>query len=101
MNDPSPLEAIFFAALEKGAPQERAAYLDEACAGDPDLRRRIEKMLAAQAQAGSFLEQPAGDPYRTVDEPITERPGTIIGPYKLMEQIGEGGMGLVFVAEQQ
>jgi serine/threonine protein kinase/tetratricopeptide (TPR) repeat protein len=102
MNDQSPLEAIFFAALEKGSPQERAAYLDEASAGNPDLRRSVEKMLVAQAQAGSFLEQPAcsgvmaGD-----DQPITERPGTIIGPYKLMEQIGEGGMGLVFVAEQQ
>ena len=58
MNDPSPLEAIFFAALEK-APQERAAYLDLACAGDSELRRRIEKMLAAQDQAGSFLEKPA------------------------------------------
>ena len=54
MNDHSPLEAIFFAALEKGSPQERAAYLDEACASDPDLRRRVEKMLAAQAQARSF-----------------------------------------------
>ena len=81
MNDPSPLEAIFFAALEKGSPQERAAYLDEACAGDPDLRRRVEKMLAAQAQAGSFLEQPARSPVVTVDEqPVSEGPGTVIGP---------------------
>jgi hypothetical protein len=51
MNDPTPLEAIFFAALEKGSPQERAAYLGEACAGDADLRRHVEKMLAAQAKA--------------------------------------------------
>jgi serine/threonine protein kinase/Flp pilus assembly protein TadD len=102
MNGPSPLEAVFFAALEKGAPQERAAYLAEACAGDADLRRRVEKMLAAQAQAGSFLEQPALSRALTVDEQaVSERPGTVIGPYKLMEQIGEGGMGLVFVAEQQ
>jgi tetratricopeptide (TPR) repeat protein/serine/threonine protein kinase len=102
MNDPSPLEAIFFAALERGSPQERAAYLDGACAGDPDLRRRVEKMLAAQAQAGSFLEQPARSPVTTADElPLNEGPGTVIGPYKLMEQIGEGGMGLVFAAEQQ
>jgi tetratricopeptide (TPR) repeat protein len=101
MNHPSPLEAIFFAALEKSTPTERAAYLHAACAGDPDLRGRVEKMVAAQAQAGSFLEQPARSPVVTVDEPITERPGTVIGPYKLMEQIGEGGMGLVFVAEQQ
>jgi eukaryotic-like serine/threonine-protein kinase len=101
MNDHSPLEAIFFAALDKGSPEERAAYLDEACAADAGLRRRLEKMLAAQAQAGSFLEQPARSLLASIDDPITERPGTVIGPYKLMEQIGEGGMGLVFVAEQQ
>src|SRR5438876_11401074 len=101
MNHPSPLEATFFAALEKGSAQERAAYLDEACAGDPDLRRRVEKMLAAQAQAGSFLEHPARSPIATVEEqPIGEGPGTVIGAYKLLEQIGEGGMGTVFMDDQ-
>ena len=101
MNDPSPLEAIFFAALEKGSGQERAAYLDLACAGDPELRRHVEKMLAAQAQAGSFLEQPAPSPVVTVDEqPISEGAGRVIGPYKLLQPIGEGGMGTVYMAEQ-
>jgi serine/threonine protein kinase/tetratricopeptide (TPR) repeat protein len=102
MDDHSRLEALFFAALEKGSAEERLAYLDQASAGDPDLRRRVEKMLAAQAVAGSFLEHPAANPVVTTDQqPVTEGPGTVIGPYKLMEQIGEGGMGLVFVAQQQ
>src|SRR5712664_354070 len=100
MNNLSPLEVIFFAALEKGPPEGRAAYLDEACAGDPNLRRRVDKMLAAQAQAGSFLEQPAAVVGATIDGPLVERPGTVIGPYKLLQQIGEGGMGTVYMAEQ-
>jgi serine/threonine protein kinase len=63
----------------------------------------VEALLNVNDRAGSFLEPPApvAPLIATVDEPITERPGTLIGPYKLMEQIGEGGMGLVFVAEQQ
>ncbi len=55
MSTSSQLEVIFFAALQKSSPSERAAYLDEACAGDRDLRGRVEKMLTAQARAGSFL----------------------------------------------
>jgi tetratricopeptide (TPR) repeat protein len=102
MNDPPSLEATFFAALEKSAPRERAAYLDEACAGDPDLRRRVEKMLTASAQAGSFLDQPAGNPVVTVDDQArTGGPGTpLVRPYKLREQLGEGGRGADFLAEQ-
>src|SRR5262245_15527840 len=94
-------KAIFLDAIEHYAPEQWASYLDEACAGDASLRARVDKLLRAQAQLGSFHEAPKPSLGVTIDEPLTERPGTLIGPYKLMEQIGEGGMGLVFVAEQQ
>ena len=86
----------------KSAPAERKAYLDEACAGNDELRGSVERMLAGQAAAGSFLERPAmaGDATAHFESQITERPGTVIGPYKLLQQIGEGGMGVVFMAEQ-
>src|SRR5437899_4415085 len=92
--------SIFLEALQKTKPAERAAYLDQACAGDDELRRNVEMLLRAQAKAGDFLNQPAAAAIATIEEPITERPGTIIGPYKLLQQIGEGGMGTVFMAEQ-
>jgi serine/threonine protein kinase/tetratricopeptide (TPR) repeat protein len=95
------VESIFSAALEKQNPEERAAYLQEACGTDAELRREVERLLSAEPKVGAFLNFPASALVATVDETIIEGPGTVIGPYKLMEQIGEGGMGLVFVAEQQ
>jgi serine/threonine protein kinase len=92
---------IFIAAVQIADPGQRAAYVDQACAGSAELRRRACALLDAFAQAGSFLEQPAHSPIATVDQPTSERPGTIIGPYKLLEQIGEGGFAVVFMAEQQ
>jgi serine/threonine protein kinase len=106
------IEAIFTAALAKPA-EERAAYLNQACGGDAELRQRLEALLQAHDNAGSFLAHPAMEaatsedvsPARWID-PVDlprpgEGPGSRIGPYKLLQQIGEGGMGIVFMAEQE
>jgi WD40 repeat protein/serine/threonine protein kinase len=96
------VEQILFAALEKPAGPERTAFLDGACGQDVELRRQVERLLAAHARAAGFMAGPSPRPGATVDEaPLSEGPGTVIGPYKVLEQIGAGGMGLVFVAEQQ
>ncbi len=100
MSSVSPLEAVFFAALEKSSPHERAAYLGAACGDDADLRRQVEKMLAAQSEAASFLERPASALGALPQELVGEELGAIVGAYKLLEQIGEGGFGIVFMAEQ-
>jgi serine/threonine protein kinase len=102
MDNLSAVESIFLAALEKALPEERAVYLDRACGVDEALRQRVERLLSAHPKVGAFLQPPSLGQVLTTDElAVPERPGTAIGPYKLMEQIGEGGMGLVFVAEQQ
>jgi serine/threonine protein kinase/tetratricopeptide (TPR) repeat protein len=94
------VETIFATASQK-PPTERADYLNEACGADADLRRKVERLLKAHDAAGEFLESPAERPVGTINyEPIAEQVGAKIGPYVLREQIGEGGFGLVFVAEQ-
>jgi serine/threonine protein kinase len=95
---PQTEESIFAEALDLPSPEARAAFLESACAGDAALRARIERLLKSHTGAGSFLQKPVP---LTTAETLPERPGTIIGAYKLLQQIGEGGMGVVYMAEQE
>src|SRR5437762_852777 len=94
-------EAIFFAALDKTTPQGRAAYVEATCVGDPQLLRRVRELLSCHEGSQGLLDAPPPGLGCTVDlSGGSEQPGTVIGPYKLLQQIGEGGMGNVYMAEQ-
>jgi len=96
------IKAIFSDAIEKHTHEERAAYLEKVCGKDAELRLKIEGLLKAHEQAGDFLAVPASDAKVTVDGTTQiEGPGTKIGRYELLSLIGEGGMGLVYLAEQK
>src|SRR5262245_17100932 len=94
------IKSIFGKALELHAPEERAAYLEQACGGDSHLRAEVESLLHAQSGAAVFFQGMSPAPGQTLEAPRSEAAGTVIGPYKLIEQIGEGGMGTVWMAQQ-
>src|SRR5882762_6563538 len=124
MTEPSlPQESLFLQALEMPSAQ-RAAFLARACGDNHALRAEVESLLRADARSGDLLdlpeppaasksveetrgEAPGGGedqslvvgPLPPYQAPLSERPGSVIGPYKLLQQIGEGGMGAVFMAQ--
>src|SRR5262245_27564588 len=95
-------ESIVFRAAVKLPKEQRADFLEAACAANAKLRADVEDLLLEHDRADSFLSRPAANPPATEHfRPISEGPGTQIGPYKLREQLGEGGFGVVYVAEQE
>ena len=93
--------AIFDIARQIEAPEARVLFIQTACGEDRDLQARVEALLRVNDEQGTFLDSPAASLQGAINATFSEGVGTLIGPYKLIEQIGEGGFGVVFMAEQQ
>ena len=101
MSKDRPIEDVFAELVALETPAERETHLQKVCGDDLELRRRLQKLVAANEQAGSFFRQEQGVA-ETVDSNLAPKlVGSTIGPYKTREIIGEGGMGTVYVAEQE
>src|SRR5262245_22349688 len=99
MSDKPSIDSIFCSAIEIESSEERRALIERACGNDVELKQQVERLLHAHFHGRSILDAPV-QPVATIDEPLRETGGTVIGPYKLLEQIGEGGMGTVWMAQQ-
>ena len=94
-------EKVFESAIKLATPQERAAYVRGACGEDPALRQQVESLIQAHDEVGGFMPTDPGETVITIpDRPLSEKEGTCIGRYKLLQRIGEGGMGVIYMAEQ-
>jgi hypothetical protein len=103
--DPQRLKELFLNAAEIKTPAERAAFLERECGNDAELRRKLEALLHAHDDSASFLAPgPTSDPTPTGDEQphveSNDTAGDVIRPYKLLQKLGEGGMGAVCVPER-
>src|SRR5262245_1215344 len=107
MSEATSEQSIFLQAIALATPAERAAYLDQACRDKPKLRAELDALLAAHNRLGGELPRTgaddSGQEVAAAAGPSAlsrEAAGTVIGPYKLIEQIGEGGMDTVRMAQQ-
>src|SRR5438270_8559293 len=98
--EPGQVKSVFLHAVENHAPGEWDAYLDQACGGNAELRGRVMILLEAHQTADSLIDRPEPTATFSAGSPDPDQRGTIIGPYKLLQPIGEGGMGTVYMAEQ-
>ena len=98
MSDKASIDSIFCSAMDIESPDDRRAFVEQACRENLELKQQVDRLLHAHFHGRNILDVPIAP--LTLEQPHSETPGTVIGPYKLLEQIGEGGMGTVWMAQQ-